>query len=62
MSFEKLLNLGKHLGLSMIRSTNKVADWLASFKNSEMSVFTWVNQPLSSMFYILNKDGLSCPH
>ncbi|KAM2124648.1 hypothetical protein ACFX1Q_015215 [Malus domestica] len=44
------------------RSANMVADKLASVKNSEMSNYTWVERPPSSIVHILIKDGLPCPH
>ncbi|KAB2599795.1 ribonuclease H protein [Pyrus ussuriensis x Pyrus communis] len=43
------------------RLANMVADRLASSKNSEMSDYTWVDRPPSSIVYILNKDDLPCP-
>ena len=44
------------------QSANRAADRLASVKNSEMSNYTWVERPPSSIVHILNKDGLPCPH
>ncbi|KAM0966359.1 hypothetical protein ACFX2C_022127 [Malus domestica] len=43
------------------KSANMVADRLASSKNSEMSDYTWVERPSSSIVHILNKDSLPCP-
>lgn len=44
------------------RSANMVAHRLASAKYSEMSNYTWIERPPSSIVHILNKDGLPCPH
>ncbi|KAM1696802.1 hypothetical protein ACFX1Q_030917 [Malus domestica] len=44
------------------RSANRAADRLASAKNLEMSNYTWIKRPPSSIVHILNKDGLPCPH
>ncbi|CAN6690416.1 unnamed protein product [Malus baccata var. baccata] len=43
------------------RLANRLANFLASRSNVEMSGITWVRRPPSSMVHILNKDGLPCP-
>ncbi|CAN6587433.1 unnamed protein product [Malus baccata var. baccata] len=44
------------------RSTNLATDSLASFGNLEMCNVVWVNRPPSSLVFVLNNDGLPCPH
>ncbi|CAN6675863.1 unnamed protein product [Malus baccata var. baccata] len=44
------------------RSANLAADSLASFGNLEMCNVVWVNRPPSSLVFVLNNDGLPCPH
>ncbi|KAB2601289.1 hypothetical protein D8674_002294 [Pyrus ussuriensis x Pyrus communis] len=44
------------------RSANGVAHKIASIGFSEMSDVVWVVRPPSSLVYVLNNDGLPCPH
>ena len=44
------------------RSANLAADSLASVFNTEMCNVVWVNRPPSSLVFVLNNDGLPCPH
>ncbi|KAM2750524.1 hypothetical protein EV2_029295 [Malus domestica] len=44
------------------RSANMAADSLASFCNLEMCNVVWVNRPPSSLIFVLNNDGIPCPH
>ncbi|KAM1990160.1 hypothetical protein ACFX15_031446 [Malus domestica] len=44
------------------RSANGVAHELASVGFPKMSEFVWVERPPSSLVFVLNNDGLPCPH
>ncbi|KAM2481185.1 hypothetical protein PS1_004716 [Malus domestica] len=44
------------------RSANEAAHVLALHNSSEMSDSVWVVRPPSSLVFVLNNDGLSCPH
>ncbi|CAN6557042.1 unnamed protein product [Malus baccata var. baccata] len=44
------------------RSANGVAHELASVGFTEMRKFVWVERPPSSLVFVLNNDGLPCPH
>ncbi|KAM1512807.1 hypothetical protein ACFX1Z_024327 [Malus domestica] len=44
------------------RSADKEADLLASQKLKEMCNVLWVDRPSSFLVFVLNNDGLLCPH
>ncbi|CAN6713541.1 unnamed protein product [Malus baccata var. baccata] len=44
------------------RSANGAAHVLASAGFPEMSEYVWVERPPSSLVFVLNNDGLPCPH
>ncbi|KAM1179951.1 hypothetical protein ACFX2J_018927 [Malus domestica] len=60
-SWEALPALRKIRKIKVPRSTNMVAEYMASPSIAKISVDTWVNRPPSSLVHILDKDGLPCP-
>ncbi|OMO76581.1 hypothetical protein COLO4_25526 [Corchorus olitorius] len=44
------------------RDANGAADWVVRQHNMGMDLSDWVNRPLYLLVFILNKDGLPCPH
>ncbi|KAM1128066.1 hypothetical protein ACFX2I_037964 [Malus domestica] len=44
------------------RSANGAAHEMASVGFTEMSDYVWVERPPSSLIFVLNNDGLPCPH
>ncbi|RXH96856.1 hypothetical protein DVH24_009698 [Malus domestica] len=44
------------------RSANMTADALTSRDSTELCDVVWVDRPPSSLVFVLNNDGLPCPH
>ncbi|TQD78026.1 hypothetical protein C1H46_036422 [Malus baccata] len=44
------------------RTANMAADALTSRGCAEMCDVVWVDRPPSSLVFVLNNDGLPCPH